>query len=59
MCTGHKADNTIFFFYNHAMPCTFTVIINPLPAADDYCRFFSVLLVDQITVIENEICVQA
>ena len=27
------------------------------PADHDYCRFQSVLLVDQITVIENEMCV--
>ena len=31
--------------------------INPYPADHDYCRFQSVLLVDQITVIGNEMCV--
>ena len=32
--------------------------VNPYPAIHDYCRFLSVLLVDQINVILNELCVQ-
>ena len=32
--------------------------VNSYPADRDYCRFHSVLLVDQITVIGNEMCVQ-
>ena len=31
--------------------------IEPYPADHDYCRFLSVLLVDQITVIGNDMCV--
>ena len=31
--------------------------INPLPADHDYVRFYSSLLVDQITVIGHEMCV--
>ena len=31
--------------------------INPHPDDHHYCRFYSVLLVDQITVIQNEMCV--
>ena len=31
--------------------------VNPYPADLDYCRFYSVLLVEQITVIGNEMCV--
>ena len=30
------------------------IYINPCPAEHDYSRFYSVLLVDQITVIGNE-----
>ena len=30
---------------------------NPYPADHDYCRFQYVLLVDQITIIGNEMCV--
>ena len=32
--------------------------VNPYPAVDNYCHFYPVLLVDQITVSENEMCVQ-
>ena len=32
-------------------------LYNPYPADHDYCRFQSVLLVDHITVIGNEMCV--
>ena len=32
--------------------------LNPLPAVDDYCRFYSVFLIDQITVLGTEMCVQ-
>ena len=31
--------------------------VNPYPAYHDYCRFQFVLLVEQITVIGNEMCV--
>ena len=31
-------------------------MFNPYPADHDYCRFKSVLLVDEITVIGNEMC---
>ena len=31
--------------------------VSPYPADHDYCRFWSVLFVDQITVIGNEMCV--
>ena len=31
--------------------------VNPYPADHDYFRFYSALLVDQITVIGNEFCV--
>ena len=32
--------------------------LNPLPAVDEYCRFKSVSLFDQITVLVTEMCVQ-
>ena len=31
--------------------------LNHLPADHDYCRFYPVLVVDQITDIGNEMCV--
>ena len=34
-----------------------TVRVNPYPADHDYCCFYSVLLVNQITVIGKEMCV--
>ena len=31
--------------------------VNPHPADHDYCRFQSVLLVDQFTAIGDEMCI--
>ena len=50
------ADKRIISFNDSLMPLM-SFSFNPYPADHDYCRFLSVLLVGQITVIGNEMCV--
>ena len=33
-------------------------ILNPYQADHDYCRFYSALIFDQLTVIGDEICIK-
>ena len=51
-CKNGDTCKGICLFFCH------DIRFNSYPAYHDYCRFKSVILVDQITAIGNEICVQ-
>ena len=47
----------VFHRSNENMMTVMITVISPYPADHDYCCFYFVILVDQITVIRNEMCV--